>query len=129
MQTEIHSDLQETEVTCGCGESFTIFTPETDLIVEICSNCHPFYTGEQKLVDTEGRVEKFQDKYDWSEERASEIAGTEVEGVEEEESEEETAGKEAGDETEQTEETDEEEATEQNAEADEEPEETEEEQT
>lgn len=75
MQTEIQPELTETQVTCGCGNEFVMYSTEEELVVEICSDCHPFYTGQQRYVDSEGRVEKFQDKYDWDEDLASEIAG------------------------------------------------------
>ena len=77
MREGIHPELQETDIVCGCGNEFTIYYTEDRMKVEICSDCHPFYTGQQKYVDSEGRVEKFQDKYDWSEERVSELVGDE----------------------------------------------------
>ena len=63
MKTGIHPEYVDTQVTCGCGNQFTTRSTKGDLHVEICSNCHPFYTGKQKLVDTGGRVERFQKKY------------------------------------------------------------------
>ena len=64
MKEAIHPAYQETKVTCSCGNSFTTrSTLGHDLHVEVCSVCHPFYTGKQKLVDTGGRVEKFRQKY------------------------------------------------------------------
>ncbi len=63
MKTEIHPDYTEAKVTCSCGESFTTRATVPELKVEICSSCHPFYTGKQKLVDSGGRVERFQRKY------------------------------------------------------------------
>lgn len=64
MKSGIHPDYQEITVTCGCGETFkTRSTMGKDLHVEVCSACHPFYTGKQKIVDTAGRVEKFRQKY------------------------------------------------------------------
>jgi large subunit ribosomal protein L31 len=65
MKKAIHPDYHEITVTCSCGNSFvTRSTLSKDsLHLEICSECHPFYTGKQKLVDTAGRVEKFRDKY------------------------------------------------------------------
>lgn len=63
MKAEIHPDYEMTTVHCSCGNTFTTRSTSKDLRVEICSNCHPFYTGKQKLVDTGGRVEKFQKKY------------------------------------------------------------------
>ena len=64
MKPEIHPKYQEITVTCGCGNTFkTRSTLEEDLQVEVCSNCHPFYTGKQKIVDSGGRVDKFRKKY------------------------------------------------------------------
>ena len=64
MKEGIHPAYKETKVTCSCGSSFeTRSTLGHDLHVEVCSVCHPFYTGKQKLVDTGGRVEKFRQKY------------------------------------------------------------------
>ena len=60
MKTDIHPSYVEATVTCTCGNHFTTRSTKGDLHVEICSNCHPFYTGKQKLVDTGGRVERFQ---------------------------------------------------------------------
>ena len=59
MKTEIHPEYVEAHVRCTCGNEFTTRSTESELHVEICSNCHPFYTGKQKLVDTGGRVERF----------------------------------------------------------------------
>jgi large subunit ribosomal protein L31 len=64
MKTGIHPDYKEINVTCTCGNTFlTRSTIGQDLQVEVCSNCHPFYTGKQKVVDTGGRVDKFRKKY------------------------------------------------------------------
>jgi large subunit ribosomal protein L31 len=60
MKTDIHPEYVEATVTCTCGNTFKTRSTKGDLHVEICSNCHPFYTGKQKLVDTGGRVERFQ---------------------------------------------------------------------
>jgi large subunit ribosomal protein L31 len=60
MKTEIHPEYVEAHVRCTCGNEFTTRSTKSELHVEICSNCHPFYTGRQKLVDTGGRVERFQ---------------------------------------------------------------------
>ena len=62
MKTDIHPSYVEATVTCTCGNQFTTRSTKGDLHVEICSNCHPFYTGKQKLMDTGGRVERFQRK-------------------------------------------------------------------
>jgi large subunit ribosomal protein L31 len=66
MKNDIHPKYVETEVVCGCGASFKTRSTVKKLSVEICSSCHPFYTGQMKYVDTAGRVEKFQRKYNWS---------------------------------------------------------------
>ncbi len=63
MKKGIHPEYVECEVTCGCGSSFTSRATKPEIHIEICSKCHPFYTGKQKLVDRAGRVEKFQRKY------------------------------------------------------------------
>ena len=63
MKQGIHPDYVETQVTCSCGNSFTTRSVKPELHVELCNQCHPFYTGKQKLVDTGGRVERFQKKY------------------------------------------------------------------
>ena len=59
MNTAIHPTYTEAHVRCTCGNEFTTRSTKSDIQVEICSNCHPFYTGRQKLVDTGGRVERF----------------------------------------------------------------------
>jgi len=74
VKDKIHPKYVECTVTCGCGYSFTTRGTKPKLNVEICSQCHPFYTGAQKLVDTAGRVEKFQRKYNWDK-RKKEMAG------------------------------------------------------
>ena len=64
MKPEIHPEYSEMTVTCACGETFkTRSTKKGDLHVEICSACHPFFTGKQKLVDTAGRVDRFNKRY------------------------------------------------------------------
>jgi large subunit ribosomal protein L31 len=63
MKKNIHPEYKKATVTCACGHSFETFTTVGDLKVEICSECHPFFTGKQKLVDSAGRVEKFLKKY------------------------------------------------------------------
>jgi large subunit ribosomal protein L31 len=60
MKTDIHPEYQLATVTCACGNTFQTRSTKPELHVEICSNCHPFYTGKQKLMDTGGRVERFQ---------------------------------------------------------------------
>ena len=64
MKAGIHPEYKDITVTCTCGNTFeTRSTIGQDLQVEVCSNCHPFYTGKQKIVDTGGRVDKFRKKY------------------------------------------------------------------
>jgi large subunit ribosomal protein L31 len=63
MKPEIHPKYQQVNVHCACGESWTTGSTRKDLRVEICSKCHPFFTGKQKLVDTAGRIDRFQRKY------------------------------------------------------------------
>ena len=63
LKKDIHPNYVESKVTCSCGEVFTTRSTVPEIKVEICSACHPFYTGKQKLVDTAGRVEKFNKKY------------------------------------------------------------------
>ena len=64
MKAGIHPKYEEIKVSCSCGNSFTTrSTLGRELHVEVCSVCHPFYTGKQKIMDTEGRVEKFRQKY------------------------------------------------------------------
>lgn len=67
MKKKIHPKYEETTVTCGCGASFKTRSTKKEIQVEICSKCHPFYTGKQKFVDTTGRLEKFQRKFKWDE--------------------------------------------------------------
>jgi len=63
MKEGIHPDYKEAVVKCACGETFTTGSTKQNLHVEICSKCHPFFTGKQKLIDTGGRVEKFKKKF------------------------------------------------------------------
>lgn len=64
MRTDIHPTYGETTVTCSCGNTFTTrSTRPGEMHVELCSECHPFFTGKQKLVDTGGRVERFKKRY------------------------------------------------------------------
>ncbi|MBM3494021.1 MAG: 50S ribosomal protein L31 [Armatimonadetes bacterium] len=63
MKQGIHPKYVAATVTCACGNSFITRSTKPTIRVEICSNCHPFFTGKQKIVDTEGRVEKFMQKY------------------------------------------------------------------
>jgi len=70
MKKGIHPNYIEVDVTCACGNSFKTRSTKKDLKVEICSNCHPFYTGKQKFLDTAGRIEKFKRKYGREEKEA-----------------------------------------------------------
>lgn len=63
MRTGIHPDYVECKVTCSCGETFTTRSTKPELHIELCSKCHPFFTGTQKLVDSGGRVQRFADKF------------------------------------------------------------------
>lgn len=63
MKSDIHPEYVTTQVTCACGNSFETRSTKPKIHVEICSNCHPFYTGKQKFVDSEGRVDRFNRKY------------------------------------------------------------------
>lgn len=64
MKSDIHPDYADVKVTCSCGNVFTTrSTLKKPLHIEVCSACHPFYTGKQKIIDTAGRVEKFNKKY------------------------------------------------------------------
>ena len=74
MKEKIHPKYVEASVTCGCGETWTTRSTKEKITVEICSKCHPFFTGKQKYVDTAGRVEKFQRKYGWGIKKGAEDA-------------------------------------------------------
>jgi large subunit ribosomal protein L31 len=63
MKTDIHPEYKLTRVTCSCGNAFETRSTAEELHVELCAECHPFYTGKQKLVDSGGRVERFERKY------------------------------------------------------------------
>jgi len=63
MKSEGHPNNQKVTVTCACGETFETGSVKGNLRVEICSKCHPFYTGKQKLIDVGGRVDRFNKKY------------------------------------------------------------------
>src|SRR5919204_9756 len=72
MKEGIHPQYVEATVTCGCGNKFTTRSTRKNITVEICSACHPFFTGKMKYVDTTGRVEKFQRKYNWGKRKGQE---------------------------------------------------------
>ena len=63
MKADIHPEYVEAHVTCSCGNTFTTRSTKATLTSELCSECHPFYTGKQKLVDSGGRIEKFERRY------------------------------------------------------------------
>lgn len=63
MKEKIHPKYEKTMVSCACGYSFETGSTRKELKVDICSNCHPFFTGKQKFIDTGGRVERFKRKY------------------------------------------------------------------
>ena len=72
MKAGIHPAYNEVRVHCACGNTFTTrSTHKGDIHLEICSNCHPFFTGKQKLLDTAGRIERFQRKYANAAEKAA----------------------------------------------------------
>lgn len=63
MKEGLHPNYKPTTITCACGATWETGSTKEDIHVEVCSKCHPFYTGKQKLVDTSGRVDKFNRKY------------------------------------------------------------------
>ena len=63
MKNEIHPDFIESSIKCACGNVIEVGSTKKDVRIEICSKCHPFFTGKQKLVDTAGRIERFRKKY------------------------------------------------------------------
>jgi large subunit ribosomal protein L31 len=63
MKTDIHPSYNDAKVSCSCGNTFTTRSTKPEMRVELCNECHPFYTGKQKLVDTGGRVERFERRY------------------------------------------------------------------
>ena len=63
MKKDIHPKYQETRIRCACGNVIETGSTRDNIAVEICSHCHPFFTGKQKLVDTAGRIERFRKKY------------------------------------------------------------------
>ena len=63
MKENIHPKYEETTIRCACGEEFVTRSTRKDIRVDICSKCHPFFTGKQKLVDTGGRVDRFKKRF------------------------------------------------------------------
>jgi large subunit ribosomal protein L31 len=70
MKKDIHPNYEEATVHCSCGNTFTTRSTKSELRIELCSQCHPFYTGKQKLVDSGGRVERFNRRFDKKSEQA-----------------------------------------------------------
>ena len=66
MRKDIHPDYKECTVTCACGNTFEIRTTKETMTIDICNECHPFFTGSEKIVDAAGRVVKFKKKYNLS---------------------------------------------------------------
>ena len=64
MKNDIHPQYRQTKISCHCGAEIETGSTREDITVEICSKCHPFFTGKQKLVDTAGRIERFRKKYE-----------------------------------------------------------------
>jgi large subunit ribosomal protein L31 len=63
MKADIHPEYYDTSIKCACGNVIEVGSTKKDITVEICSKCHPFFTGKQKLIDTAGRIERFRRKY------------------------------------------------------------------
>ena len=63
MKKDIHPKFEKTTITCACGNVIETYSTKSDIKVEICSKCHPFFTGKQKLVDTGGRVDRFKKRF------------------------------------------------------------------
>jgi large subunit ribosomal protein L31 len=63
MKKEIHPDYKDCQVTCACGNTFATMTNKENMTIDICNECHPFFTGSEKIVDATGRVDKFKKKY------------------------------------------------------------------
>ncbi|MEJ2040475.1 MAG: 50S ribosomal protein L31 [Desulfosarcinaceae bacterium] len=64
MKSDIHPNYENTIIKCACGNTLEVGSTKKEISVEICSQCHPFFTGKQKLVDTAGRIERFRKKYE-----------------------------------------------------------------
>ena len=76
MKTGIHPAYKQVTVVCACGETFITRSTRDDLRLEICAKCHPFFTGKQKLIDSAGRVERFQKRYTKTQDMAGKAAAT-----------------------------------------------------
>lgn len=70
MKTGIHPEYVDSTVTCACGNTFTVGSTKPMMKVDVCSNCHPFYTGQQRILDTAGRVERFRKRFNIEEDKA-----------------------------------------------------------
>jgi len=70
MKERIHPEMRKATIHCGCGAEFDTLSTVEDMHIDICSKCHPFFTGEERFVDTEGRVERFRRKYAQGEKKA-----------------------------------------------------------
>ena len=78
MKPKIHPNFKETKIVCACGAEFKTMSAVSDLRVEVCSKCHPFFTGKRKYLDTAGRVEKFRQKYNLPDPLAEEVSTEET---------------------------------------------------
>lgn len=72
MKEGIHPELKEVTVRCACGNTFETLSTKEDLHVDVCSNCHPFFSGEDRFLDSEGRISKFEKKYGLTSDQESE---------------------------------------------------------
>jgi large subunit ribosomal protein L31 len=70
MKSGIHPKYVDATVTCACGNSFTVGSTQSNMKVDVCSKCHPFYTGQQRILDTAGRVERFRRRFNIAEEES-----------------------------------------------------------
>lgn len=82
MKPDIHPSFKEAKIICACGAEFKTMSTVSEIKVEVCSKCHPFFTGKRKYVDTAGRVEKFRKKYNLEDSSASVSAVEETAEVE-----------------------------------------------
>jgi large subunit ribosomal protein L31 len=74
MKQETHPDYQMATITCACGAVYNVRSTKTTQRLEICANCHPFFTGKQRFIDTAGRVEKFRQRYNTKKEAPTEAS-------------------------------------------------------
>lgn len=74
MNHPIHPDYINCKVVCSCGNTFVTRSTRSELRIDICGVCHPFYTGRQKFVDTAGRIQRFQEKFAWKDDAAKNAA-------------------------------------------------------